>query len=53
MKIVAWAYDMACNGVIEMADVPLFVEALLEPAAFDAARELLQHSGGSQPLRCV
>ncbi len=29
--------DMDCNGVIEMADVPLFVEALLDPIGFDAA----------------
>lgn len=29
--------DMDCNGVIEMADVPLFVEALLDPSGFDAA----------------
>lgn len=30
------AGDMDCNEVVEMADVPLFVEALLDAVAFDA-----------------
>ena len=30
------AGDMDCNEIVEMADLPLFVEALLDSAAFDA-----------------